>query len=460
MSKAANRSSLRSKLTSRLVLWQTATLLMLAGGIVVLEFFTDEAPLGRLDPDLTSILAEALETSPSGLVMGKTEELSAVRADSPGLWFVIKDESGRQISEGTPPQFAGLSSVLSQLSEVEIRGDATGASSAVMDIQASSAGQVRVLAGGAKPPGIVHSFAEFAATQVLPIVLLILAVLCAMTFIAMPQIIGSAISGLQRAAERASHINIKMRGTRLPTTDLPTEVAILVEAVNAALERLDEGYARQERFIADAAHELRTPIAILQNRIELVGTEDGHRLLLDVQRLANLAEQLLDLQRLDSQDTAFGTVNLVSICRQVIADLAPMAISSGYEPVFDAESETICVQADASSIERAVINLFQNAIAHGGGHGTIHIKVLSTFRIEVSDDGPGIPDDRRDWILEPFHRLKPMDQGSGLGLSLVREIMRRHGGSVGIGASESGGACFTLSFPEMANPPARRLTTS
>src|SRR5215475_4936880 len=111
---------------------------------------------------------------------------------------------------------------------------------------------------------------------------------------------------------------------------IPLEVAPLVTAVNEALARLDEGYSRHKRFVADAAHELRTPIAILNTRLEaLQDGPDKTRLLEDTARLATLAEQLLDIQRLDQCRDPFSRVDLAIIAQNVAADLAPLAIAGG-----------------------------------------------------------------------------------------------------------------------------------
>src|SRR5690606_3591867 len=120
---------------------------------------------------------------------------------------------------------------------------------------------------------------------------------------------------------------------------------------NNGLQRLDDGMERRQRFLADAAHELRTPIAILQTRVELLPPgEQRNQLLLGVARLANLANQLLDLQRLDSDVAVFQPVNLVELAAQVTADMAPLAIAAGDEISFDTEDEVVTVSADAASL--------------------------------------------------------------------------------------------------------------
>jgi signal transduction histidine kinase len=221
-----------------------------------------------------------------------------------------------------------------------------------------------------------------------------------------------------------------------------------VRAVNAALQRLDDGMERRQRFLADAAHELRTPIAILQTRIELLPDDaQRSRLMLDVARLANLANQLLDLQRLDADSTSFHPVNLVDLAAQVTADMAPLAIAAGDEISFDAEVDSVTVAGDPASLSRAIVNLVQNAIIHGGRKTTIQVAVGRDGSLRVSDTGSGIPEQHRQAIFEPFNRIVPLDQGAGLGLNLVKDIVLRHNGQVTVGDAPGGGALFEISLP-------------
>ncbi|TGV95854.1 histidine kinase dimerization/phospho-acceptor domain-containing protein, partial [Mesorhizobium sp. M2E.F.Ca.ET.154.01.1.1] len=120
-----------------------------------------------------------------------------------------------------------------------------------------------------------------------------------------------------------------------------------VKAVNAALARLDKGYERHKRFLTDAAHELRTPVAILNTRLaSLPATPERARLLQDAARLSTLADQLLDLQRLDRQAEHFRPVDLVAVARNVMVDLAPMAFAAGYEMSFEPTKDKLAVRGD------------------------------------------------------------------------------------------------------------------
>jgi signal transduction histidine kinase len=261
-------------------------------------------------------------------------------------------------------------------------------------------------------------------------------------------VIKRAFAGIDTTAEEARRIDFRRHGSRLSADRLPLEVAPLVSAVNDALKRLDDGYARHQRFVADAAHELRTPIAILNTRLEsLPAGPDKIRLLEDSARLATLAEQLLDIQRFDQCRNPFVRVDLVAVAQSVAADLAPLAIAAGYELSLETASDRTETLGDRSALERALTNLVQNAIQHGGRRGTIRIHVGSTATIDVTDEGDGIPPSERNRIFDPFYRLTSLDRGAGLGLNMVREIARLHGGHVAVLDGPKGGACFRLTLP-------------
>jgi signal transduction histidine kinase len=173
-----------------------------------------------------------------------------------------------------------------------------------------------------------------------------------------------------------------------------------------------------EAIVRDAGHELRTPIATLRIEIELLppNTRDKPRLLRATTRLATLAEQLLDLQRLTRAPVSIDSVDLRLLCERVVGDLAPLGIMNGCSVSVDAP-DAVCVRADVTSIERAIANLIQNAIEHGGEGCEIRVRVYPPATIEVSDSGLGIPEDQRGRIAGPFYRLRARGNGAGLGLA-------------------------------------------
>ena len=247
---------------------------------------------------------------------------------------------------------------------------------------------------------------------------------------------------MERIAQEARNISASRRGVRLTETAVPVEIAPLVTAVNEALDRLDEGHERQRRFIAAAAHELRTPIAILRVKVDAADDATSRSLAVEVARLATLAEQLLDLHRMD-EDGPKETINLARVAKRVVADLAPLLIQSD-KSVAVAVEPHFPVLGETGAVERVISNLVLNAAEHGGRQ--IVVRVQGSC-LEVEDDGPGIPLDQRERVFEPFQRLRPRQTGAGLGLNLVRQVIDRHGGRVTILDAPGGGALIRVEFP-------------
>lgn len=443
--KSPKPRSLKRRLITQLLLFQVGILFLFGLLFVAYLVRADEGGV-FVDPEVAEIAARAIERDADGrLILKETAELASLRAVVPDFWFVALNDSGESIQSGTVPDvYKQLGRNLDRISFADIRDTVQPyLYSAVVRRVSGPAGDFTVLGEGRL---FSATFVVLFLSNLLMIP--ILALLIIITVIAIPLIVRGALSGLSEVADQAEHIDIDRRGFRLPDTGIPGEVRPLVKAVNGALQRLDEGYERHQRFILDAAHELRTPIAILQTRVETIEQSPIRgRLLADTSRIAALAEQLLDLQRLDQSGANFGRLDLVALCRHIVADLAPLAIAQGYEISFESALSSEYVMGDAGALERALINIIQNAIEHGGQKGTIAVRAERGGIVEVSDEGTGIPLHERERIFEPFHRLQPRDHGAGLGLNLVKEILNRHGGHVSVVDSVSGGACFRMALP-------------
>jgi len=403
------------------------------------------------------VLEGAVERDPAGsLRLGPTPALTALRASVPNLWFVVRDRQGHRLSEGViPPEFAEVGDALDRVGQARLGWniwDPPDRPTARIRWVDTAAGSVQIMTGS-EGKASLYMIALGVSLVFVQLVLPIFAIIAAGILIATPIVVRGALAGLSRAAAEAERIDIDRRGKRLTADGVPAEVVSLIKAINDALGRLDEGYERHQRFLADAAHELRTPVAILSARIaSLPPGEEKTRLGEDTARLAILTEQLLDLQRLDRQADHFQSVDLVEMSRQVVLDLAPLGFAAGYEMAFQPEAESAVVSGDVLALERALTNLVQNAIDHGGRRGTITIRVLAPGTVEVCDEGDGIPADAREQIFEPFHRLRPQNRGAGLGLNLVRAIVQLHGGRVAAVDGPSGGACLRMSFPDRSGP--------
>jgi signal transduction histidine kinase len=450
--------TLRWRLVRRLVLLQVALLTALLLVLLGLSWWRGDATMLETEDRVLDVVHDALVRRPDGsLALRPTPALAELRADVPGLWFTVHDMQGHWLSEGeVPPEFARIGHALDDVGQARLGwnlGDRARPTARVKRM-GSAAGTVQVMTG----PG-----GELSAHQLIKVALLTLAafglpaagLMALVTLLVTPLVVRRAMHGLDRAAADAARIDVDRRGVRLPAEHVPAEVVPLVDAVNAALARLDEGYARRQRFLLDAAHELRTPIAILQARLEgLPDISARTQLLEDVARLATLAEQMLDAQRLRHQDSAFVPLDLGALARRVAADLAPLTIAAGYGLALeDASAAPIFVDGDRAALERVLANLVQNAIQHGGRRGTIALRVLPPRSMEVADQGDGIAAADRERIFEPFHRLRPQTGGAGLGLHLVQEIVQRHGARITVRDEPGGGACFHIDFPPLSAVP-------
>ncbi|HWF65382.1 MAG TPA: ATP-binding protein, partial [Rhizomicrobium sp.] len=259
-------------------------------------------------------------------------------------------------------------------------------------------------------------------------------------------------TGLRRVAaisRRAAQIDPRSTDVRLPVEGLPSELRPLVQAVNSAFDRLQEGFAVQRRFTANAAHELRTPLTMLTAGLdELQANEAVGKLRADVMRMNRLVNQLLQVARLDAVPLDVNAqVDLARVAAQVVEYLAPWAIALHRTVGLDAHEGPILVSGNAEEISNAIRNLVENAVWHSPQGTEVMVSVSADRAVTVIDRGPGVPVEDRSRIFSRFWRGKAVAvPGAGLGLSIVAEIMRLHGGAVEVGDVPGGGAFFKLSF--------------
>lgn len=234
---------------------------------------------------------------------------------------------------------------------------------------------------------------------------------------------------------------------RLPVESAPREVAPLVEAFNAALDRLEVGLRAQRDFSANAAHELRTPLAILQAQVESLLEPDERRAASEeFERLGRLIAQLLALAEAEGGSSGANTrFDLVALSRDVASDMAGFILASGRSIGFDSAVATLTVDGHSGLVETALRNLLENAVRHTPAGAEILVAIDAEGVVRVSDDGPGVPAAIRNRVFDRFSRGDPRGSGAGLGLSIVRQIMERHAGQVRLAASARG-ACFELDF--------------
>lgn len=475
--------SLQWVLVRRLIILQ-AVMLVVFLGLITLVFFVAQPRLVVDNEAAALVVGEALGRDAAGqLVLRDTEELTNFRKSFPNMWFVARDEKGGVLKQGNVPAVyaSGGDGLLKSVdraaltfAQLDLRPAASYAN------LETSAGRVGVLASTmssreentgveanidlqidlARNPDGTTNWVRVGPILVILTIIMLLPIIIVMgvtTLVTTPAVVRRSLAGLVATAREAGNIDIDNRAVQLPTERVPQEVAPLVQAFNRALARLGEGYDKRNRFLTDAAHELRTPIAILRTRAELLREDpESRRLQKDIERLSHLAQQLLDRQVLDHAAGPREVVDLVELARTLAADFAPLALEAGYDLSFEPAGRPVLVDIRSQQVERAVANLLRNAIEHGGGSGTITVLVDGEGGLEIHDEGPGIPLEERERVFEPFYRLRPRSSGAGLGVNLAREIARLHGGRIDILNGRWNGTHIRLQLP-LAETPAKKI---
>lgn len=232
--------------------------------------------------------------------------------------------------------------------------------------------------------------------------------------------------------------------------DLPREITPFVHAINRLLERVNHLMSQQRRFIADAAHELRSPLTALSLQAQNLKNADSLEAVRErvlplqegIERARQLTEQLLSLARTQSGENVDSEINVSAMARELIAEYLPLAepkrIDLGIE-----EIGLLSLYAEPESLRVILKNALENAIKYTQQGGKVTLRLLSendSAIIEIVDNGPGIPDSERDRVFDPFYRIQDTDvKGSGLGLTIAREAAIRLGGTVSLHEGQEGG---------------------
>jgi two-component system sensor histidine kinase QseC len=242
----------------------------------------------------------------------------------------------------------------------------------------------------------------------------------------------------------------------------PREVAGLVDAINGLLTRLDDALERERRFSADAAHELRTPLAALRLNLEReskLGADSRQRLMQAVDRMSHLIDQMLMLARLEGKKHALQPcIDLADLLAEAVATMTPLALNKRIEPVLDSDQQPLPMAANARLLEAMLQSLLRNAISYSPQDTVITIRLRShhtDYEISIEDEGPGIAAELRERALAPYVRLdQRAAQGSGLGLAIATRIMALHGGRLELDDRSDGksGLQVRLVFPTVAAP--------
>ncbi|MFO1060705.1 MAG: ATP-binding protein [Dongiaceae bacterium] len=247
-------------------------------------------------------------------------------------------------------------------------------------------------------------------------------------------------------AAQAARITPRSTELRLSEADLPRELQPLVAAINGTLDRLDHGFRMQREFTADAAHELRTPLAVLAAHLDSLedrGVAAGLRE--DVERMSRLVGQLLLVAQLEELSVAPGeTADLHAIAVEVAASLTPLAVRRARAIAVTGTERPAPVAGNADALRQAVRNLVENALQHTRPNTTVEVAVSEAPAVTVTDRGPGVPAADRERLFQRFWRGRRDGSGAGLGLAIVARIVAAHGGRIEVDDAPGGGARFVL----------------
>ncbi|QPF87409.1 sensor histidine kinase N-terminal domain-containing protein [Bradyrhizobium genosp. L] len=258
-----------------------------------------------------------------------------------------------------------------------------------------------------------------------------------------------AVIPLLQASETARSIGPARTDIRLPADGIPSEILPLVTAVNQAFDRLEHGFRVQRQFTADAAHQLRTPLAILRTRIETLQAGEGiTELHADIESMSRIVSQLLEIAELDTQIVdPDETADLRAVCAEVVGSIAPFALAQQKDIALRGTDEPVQVRGNAEMLQRAIFNLAENAIKYTADATAVDVEVREDGSVRVRDCGPGIPPAEQGLIFQRFWRGdRRRTDGAGLGLSIVRSVVDDHSAAVEVENLPEGGAQFTLSF--------------
>jgi signal transduction histidine kinase len=445
--------SLQLRLAVRVMaLYAVATVVVI--GILMFRAYDTARSLS--DQELVvraSDLAKYVLVGPDGAPRLDLPPRLAGMYDDPGATdiFAIRDAGGRIVA-ASPPRFGELASSwpppTAQAAHFDVRDlgakrDSYGGISIRLE---SSAGplSISVARSGAATALVYSLLRKFIHDIIWAVSFLVLAAL-AIGILA----IRSGLKSVRGVSEKAAAIGPHATSVRLPEENLPSEITPLVAAVNRALDRLDQGFAVQRQFTANAAHELRTPLAIITASLDAMeGNGELEKLKTDVARMNRLVDQLLRVARLDAIALDVNQpVELNEVACSVVETMAPWALARKRTLAFNGADKPVRVKGNAHAIADAIRNLVENAVVHSPVGAEALVSTHPDASVRVANDGPGIPAADQQRIFDRFWRGKDAaSQGAGLGLAIVNEIMKMHGGTVAVENGAAGGVVFTLRF--------------
>jgi signal transduction histidine kinase len=276
----------------------------------------------------------------------------------------------------------------------------------------------------------------------------IMAVLCIVVLAILTYMgLRSVLQPIRRVSQAAHAVSQHNLSTRLPVEPLPSEVRPLVNAFNEVLDRLELAFGAQQRFFANAAHELKTPIALLRGQMEALGDRVSPETLGDIDALGRTVNQLLHIAEVaGGRPLDKKSIDLSEMTGQVIKFLSWRAEKAEVSLLMMEQSAGARIDADAGELFVLLKNLIENAVEHSPRGGTVRI-CLGAESLSVEDEGAGIAEHLRTRIFERFWRAPDNTKpGSGLGLAICMEVAKAHGWELTCTFSELGGALFRVQF--------------
>jgi two-component system sensor histidine kinase QseC len=354
--------------------------------------------------------------------------------------FQIRDEHGRLLLRSASAPVEQLAAQESGFADTMIEGKPWR-----VYTQHDDDGEIRVLVG--ERHAVRNELAASVAMRLLLPLGVALPVLALLIWFA----VGKGLSPLRRIGSEVAQRD-PANLAPLEERTAPAEIAPLLHALNTLLGRLDQALESERRFTADAAHELRTPLAALKIQAQVARRAENEaqrgaaldKLILGVDRATHLIEQLLTLARLEPTSGSAALMaecDVAAIARQVLADLAPAALAKEIELGLSSPAAAM-IRGNTDMLAILMRNLVDNAIRYTPPYGRVSVSLRveqGRARLEVTDSGPGIPEQERQRVFDRFYRILGNDAaGSGLGLSIVKRITDFHAAKLTLADGEQG----------------------
>lgn len=274
-----------------------------------------------------------------------------------------------------------------------------------------------------------------------------------------------ALGPLRRMAESAGTVTHASLGGRVSYEGPPDELGTLADALNAMLDRLEAAFSEQRRFVADASHELRTPVAIVRGSLEILQQPwadeaeraEALRVIDDeIARMQRLIDDMLSLARTQAPSRRpFQPLEATTLLAEVVAK----ARTLGEREIDSVRGEPLWIEGDPDLLEQALLNIVRNAFDHTAPGDRITAtctRAGDRVRFTISDSGPGIREEDLPRVFDRFFRAggaRPGEGGgSGLGLAITARLIELHGGTISTANGEDGGAAFTVDLPRIEPP--------